>query len=1452
MDSSEPWVHWFSDQTWSFKGYRNHQQPSNTLNFNASYFSDSSKLYLFIQTDDNTAESLNRDKFVVYFDVFPYDRGSEDVAYSIEAPTLLYDGGLKLRGPSWCDMGLYNGITAGSKNGLRTFEVAIPLSDLVPNKNNVNYRSAKMMIYLENYGDKLWAEHKVANYYPDQANVNNYQKKTSLWQQIDLTTLCPSYFNLPPASYSLNLNTVGGGSIVSEPNQTLYASGTTVQLTAFPNDGWQFSGWSGDAAGTANSTSITMTSNKIVTATFTQIEYNLTVITIGAGCSVTKTPNKTTYHYGDVVTLTPIAGAGYTFANWMGHLTGNSNPAIISINGSKLVVANFVQFNYTLDVNYGGTGTGQVITNVTAYHLGDVAMLMAVPAVGSDFAGWSGDVTGNANPAYLTVNGNKAVTATFTKQQTNLTVNIIGNGIVTKTPSLNMYNYGTNVQLTAIPAAGWTFAGWSGDVTGNTNPASINMTGNLTVYATFTQDRYTVVLNTSGQGNPTITPNTPIIYGSTIQLNPNPVAGWTFSGWSTNTPDITITNPSQQSTTAVINGPGTITAAYTQNTYSLTVNVNPTQGGNVTADNAGPYHYGDVVTLTQTSAAGYTFGGWSGDAQGSGMTCAVTIDGNKVVNAVFGQTDYSITVTINPSAAGSVVADKTAPYHYGDVVTLTTQPNAGYSFLGWTGDVSGTAQSIQLIVTEDMALTAQFTLNQYQLTVNVIGNGSVTKSSNGPYHYGDTVILTASPTVGWSFANWTGSISHIANPLVVTVTSDMTFNAVFAQKQYKIITYTYGGDIQIIPQQATYTYDTSVKITAVPNSDFQFLALHWFFFTENIFDPINLPGSEGELPIHEVFHTTNSTINLVITDSLCVLAQFNRAIIDDPEPQPLNVTINPSDGGQVFGTQNGTYQRLYYVKLMAVPDHGFAFSHWIVNSQIVTGNPLSIQLYNDDLVITPQFVSAEGLSSLSLIPEVIESVSNIGETINLTLRVKNVAHLWGWSISMVWDPLVLQLVNVTEGPFLSSVGQTLFIGHFPGSGVLREQNAVLLTPDSANGTGDLAIFTFKIVGYGQTNVTLTSSMLISPPTPTNYWLNPIILHSVTGAFVNVAAPPVSSPTAKFDLSSGGICYVGDLVTLDASSSLPGYDTLPWGHGTSNAIAQYTWSVDFGNDGTVDQVLYGEVVDLIVPYSCTASITLTVTAPDTYSPTDPVYQATASVTNLLQVVARPTKANIDVFTELGGYSANMSSDAYAPQELVIIYGLVTYNDAPVVGKDVVFEIFSSDGSQVYYRSARTDDEGIATIEFRLPWLDVNPEILMGNWTIIGNVDVSEVVVSDTCPFYFGYVVTIDSVETFDNNNVSSNNFAREHNLYANVTVNNIRRTAMPTIITLTVYDPSSVPIAVAYIDTSISAEGTITVTASLTIPKWAFVGLGKIFVNVYESSSGLPYCPEVDTNIMIVA
>ena len=67
-----------------------------------------------------------------------------------------------------------------------------------------------------------------------------------------------------------------------------------------------------------------------------------------------------------------------------------------------------------------------------------------------------------------------------------LTVNIFGSGSVAVNGS-SPYAAGSIVQFTATPAAGWTFSGWGGDLSGSANPEFLLMDSNKTLTATFTE-----------------------------------------------------------------------------------------------------------------------------------------------------------------------------------------------------------------------------------------------------------------------------------------------------------------------------------------------------------------------------------------------------------------------------------------------------------------------------------------------------------------------------------------------------------------------------------------------------------------------------------------------------------------------------------------------------------------------------------------------------------------------------------------------------------------------------------------------------------------------------------------------------------------------------------------------------------------------------------------------------
>jgi hypothetical protein len=218
-------------------------------------------------------------------------------------------------------------------------------------------------------------------------------------------------------SLSWDVAPVGSGSVTLNPAGGIYDPDTVVTLTAEPEEGFVFSGWSGDLTGSENPATITMDADKIVTATFVDMgeRYTLEVLIDGSG-SVTLNPAGGIYDPGTVVTLTAEPEEGFVFSEWSGDLTGSENPATITMDTNKTVTAAFIEVDqYTLAVEVDPVGSGSVTLDPAGgtYNDGTVVTLTAVPEAGFVFSEWSGDLTGSENPATITMDADKTVTATF-------------------------------------------------------------------------------------------------------------------------------------------------------------------------------------------------------------------------------------------------------------------------------------------------------------------------------------------------------------------------------------------------------------------------------------------------------------------------------------------------------------------------------------------------------------------------------------------------------------------------------------------------------------------------------------------------------------------------------------------------------------------------------------------------------------------------------------------------------------------------------------------------------------------------------------------------------------------------------------------------------------------------------------------------------------------------------
>lgn len=204
-----------------------------------------------------------------------------------------------------------------------------------------------------------------------------------------------------------------------------------------------------------------------------------------------------------------------------------STKEILQAESAEIAVAGQGQHTISASTGEGGTISPSGATTVES---GKDQMYVIVPAAGHHIQDVviDGVSTGAVTSYRFTnVQANHNIQASFTPDSYALTVAPAVNGTVTKNPDQATYIFNVSVTVTATPAAGYTFAGWSGDLTGSTNPMLITIDRNRTITATFTTLPTYTLTSTGGTGG-TITPSTPqtIFQGGSRTFAMFPTAGY--------------------------------------------------------------------------------------------------------------------------------------------------------------------------------------------------------------------------------------------------------------------------------------------------------------------------------------------------------------------------------------------------------------------------------------------------------------------------------------------------------------------------------------------------------------------------------------------------------------------------------------------------------------------------------------------------------------------------------------------------------------------------------------------------------------------------------------------------------------------------------------------------------------------------------------------------------------
>lgn len=578
-----------------------------------------------------------------------------------------------------------------------------------------------------------------------------------------------------------------GSSATGGVKEGTYYRDTQVTLTAkAAPTGYDFVGWyeGSNLVSTSLSFAVTLTANRTLVAKYKIKSYTVNATSEDTNKGTVNPAGQTVEHGANAIVLATPKPA-YNFAGWYNGTTKASSNAsyTFAVTANISLTAKFTIKTFTTTTANSTGGTASV--NKSSVEYGGSAIWTATPSTGYNFSKWSNGST--TNPLTVSnITANTHITPVFVLKSYTVTWNPNGGSV---SPTSTTKTHGSTLGTLPTPTRAadvqytYTFKGWFTAATGGTQiSASTTVTGNVTYYAqwTATLRSYTATFNGNGGGTPSPSTITKT-YGSELGTLPTcSRTGYTFLGWYTAS-----SGGTKISSATKITGTVTYYAQWSINSYILTYNVN---GGNAVSPTSKSVQYGSAYgtlptpTRASTAQYSYTFAGWYTAATGGTQVTANTTmgAGNTTIYAHWTATTRSYTVTWNGN--GGTPSKSSSSFHYNDALgTLPTATRTGYTFKGWSTSASGSVNvSTTTKVTGNVTYYAIWQINSYTLTVTAGTGGTV--SGGGPYNYGATATLKATPSAGYHFVKWSDGNTNASRTVIVT--GNATYTAMFEQDPY--------------------------------------------------------------------------------------------------------------------------------------------------------------------------------------------------------------------------------------------------------------------------------------------------------------------------------------------------------------------------------------------------------------------------------------------------------------------------------------------------------------------------------------------------------------------------------------------------------------------------------------------------------------------------------------------
>ena len=791
---------------------------------------------------------------------------------------------------------------------------------------------------------------------PDSPYVASVKKNTSLENQ---------------PIHSLTGTIQGNGSVKGFGK---YEQGTTAQLEAIPEEGYEFHSWNGAISGSTNHSSITITEDKQVNAEFSILTYSLSpAITPANGGTVNGSGD---YDYNQEAELTAVPATGHRFLYWVidGEQSFETSFTLTANKEYDLEVA-FEPIFYSLTINQSPANGGQVAgSGVYAY--GTVKTIEATPAEGYQFAGWSGATVQDPSSASteITIQGDATLTANF-----ELIPDPTHTIILTAVPEVGgtlsgagTFDHDSEVQISATPSHDYYFQRWV-DEDGNSlysNPLTLTLSSDITRTGIFLKRPFNILLSGDIEKE-VILPSGSGSFDNKEEVNIEafPLETWDLANWTSNgelnfqvralpsadnSQTVLYIDELERRQLRLVRG-----GTYHFNLSELELANHPfyfstSEQADVSGNFAEEYTDGITNSRSTSGIVSFTVSKDAPDilyyhsgsiTQAGGVihiynveevltsltdnptTLQILADISIVAN--YDREHYDISATAFPTYGGSVSG--AGVYQWGEEVTFTATPGENYTFTSWNGlpEEDTSTNPITLTINGGLNLNANFTYTgpaTHTLTVVANPTEGGTTTGSGEIAHASATTISAQPASGYRFLNWSGDAA-VSTDAVTTNTTIILGETTITANFEKIPEYTLTLDAS--PQGAgslfgggTYQEDTSVTVIAFPASGYEF---------------VNWTGSD------QLLNPNSTTTTLPLAANTTLTANFNFVGTDTYD---LSINVSPANAGTTTGS--GTYPSGRLVPIEATPNPGYEFESWTGGEVTApTEAETTYQLFND-------------------------------------------------------------------------------------------------------------------------------------------------------------------------------------------------------------------------------------------------------------------------------------------------------------------------------------------------------------------------------------------------------------------------------------------------------------------------------------------------------------------------